>query len=287
MLSRLQLSEESLIRLGQKPSKAAAAHRTAGRGVLHRLQRAEDAAHRAAVPRHHGHDRHRLSGDGRADPLLRHRASFAPATSTRSGVSPTTPSTSCRSRRPGRCWRGARAASCSSARPCCRPIERATGEKPFDMTPFMPFLHGKLDELRPFLKNRVEMTVALHRHPGIAGVMEAAEQLLRAVPGIEIVKLDVPAVGLQSVNLATLAEVQGRAAVEGARGRARRRRRRAGRGLSLRSSRAVRARARLAVQDHEHSRGRRRKHGLSARRTITRISRSSRTSTRSSPTLPI
>ena len=35
----------------------------------------------------------------------------------------------------------------------------------------------------------------------LAGVMEAAEELLRAVPGIEIVKLDVPAVGLQSVNL--------------------------------------------------------------------------------------
>jgi hypothetical protein len=48
------------------------------------------------------------------------------------------------------------------------------------------------------------MTVALHRHPGIAGVMEAAEELLRAVPGIKIVKLDVPAVGLQSVNLAAL-----------------------------------------------------------------------------------
>ena len=82
--------------------------------------------------------------------------------------------------------------------------ERVNGEMPFDLTPFMPFLHGKLDELRPLLKNRVEMTVALHKHPGIAGVMEAAEELLRAVPGIEIVKLDVPAVGLQSVNLATL-----------------------------------------------------------------------------------
>ncbi len=83
-------------------------------------------------------------------------------------------------------------------------FERATGEMPFDMTPFMPFLHANLDRLRPFLKNRVEMTVALHRHPGIAGVMEAAEELLRAVPGIKIVKLDVPGVGLQSVNLATL-----------------------------------------------------------------------------------
>ncbi len=82
--------------------------------------------------------------------------------------------------------------------------ERATGEKPFDLTPFMPFLHAKLDRLLPLLKNGVEMTVALHKHPGIAGVMEAAEELLRAVPGIRIVKLDVPGVGLQSVNLATL-----------------------------------------------------------------------------------
>jgi Fe-S oxidoreductase len=83
-------------------------------------------------------------------------------------------------------------------------VERGTGQKPFDMTPFMRFLHARLDQIRPFLKNRVEMTVALHRHPGIAGVMDAAEELLGAVPGIHIVKLDVPAVGLQSVNLATL-----------------------------------------------------------------------------------
>jgi heterodisulfide reductase subunit D len=83
-------------------------------------------------------------------------------------------------------------------------IERATGSMPFDMTPFMRFLHGRLDTLRPYLKRRVEMTVTLHKHPGIAGVMEAAEELLRAVPGITIVKLDVPEIGLQSINLATL-----------------------------------------------------------------------------------
>ena len=48
------------------------------------------------------------------------------------------------------------------------------------------------------------MKIALHQHPGVAGVMEAAEEIVRAVPGVEIVRLDVPAVGLQSVNLATL-----------------------------------------------------------------------------------
>ena len=35
---------------------------------------------------------------------------------------------------------------------------------PFDLTPFMPVLHGKLDRLRPLLKNRVGMPVQRHRH---------------------------------------------------------------------------------------------------------------------------
>ena len=42
------------------------------------------------------------------------------------------------------------------------------------------------------------MRVALHRHPGIKGVVEAAEDILRAVPGIELVDLGQPAVGLMS-----------------------------------------------------------------------------------------
>jgi Fe-S oxidoreductase len=83
-------------------------------------------------------------------------------------------------------------------------FERATGEKPFDLTPFMRFLRRNLAALRPLLKKRVELRIALHKHPGVAGVMEAAEEIVRAVPGIEIVTLDVAAVGLQSINLSTL-----------------------------------------------------------------------------------
>ena len=30
------------------------------------------------------------------------------------------------------------------------------------------------------------MRIALHRHPGVAGVMEAAAEILQAVPGIEL-----------------------------------------------------------------------------------------------------
>jgi Fe-S oxidoreductase len=83
-------------------------------------------------------------------------------------------------------------------------FERAGREKPFDMTPFMRFLRRHLDELRPLLRHRVELRVALHKHPGISGVVEAAEDILRALPGIELVDLHQPAVGLQSFNLAAL-----------------------------------------------------------------------------------
>ena len=72
------------------------------------------------------------------------------------------------------------------------------------MTPFMRFLTDRLDQLTPHLRRRVEMRVALHKHPGVAGIMEAAARVLRAVPGVEIVDLDQPAVGLQSVNLGVL-----------------------------------------------------------------------------------
>jgi heterodisulfide reductase subunit D len=44
----------------------------------------------------------------------------------------------------------------------------------------------------------VPMRIALHRHPGIHGVVEAAEDILRAVPGVELVDLKQPAVGLMA-----------------------------------------------------------------------------------------
>ena len=83
-------------------------------------------------------------------------------------------------------------------------LEKTRGAKPFEMTPFTLFLRENLDRLRPFLRERVEMRVALHRHPGVRGVVEAAEEILRAVPGIELVDLHRPAVGLQHNNLKVL-----------------------------------------------------------------------------------
>jgi heterodisulfide reductase subunit D len=77
-------------------------------------------------------------------------------------------------------------------------IEKTRGARPFEMTPFMLFLRANLDRLRPLLRRRVDMRIALHRHPGIRGVVEAAEDILRAVPGVHLIDLEQPAVGLMS-----------------------------------------------------------------------------------------
>ena len=83
-------------------------------------------------------------------------------------------------------------------------IERQRGSKPFEMTPFLRFLRERLAMLIPQLRLEVKMRVALHRHPGVPGVMEAALEILQAVPGVELVDLQQPAVGLQSVNVGVL-----------------------------------------------------------------------------------
>jgi heterodisulfide reductase subunit D len=83
-------------------------------------------------------------------------------------------------------------------------LERIRGSRPFEMTPFTLYLRQHLDRLRPMLRQPVPIRIALHRHPGIHGVVEAAEEILGAVPGIEIVDLHQPAVGLQSNNIKVL-----------------------------------------------------------------------------------
>ncbi|RUW27705.1 (Fe-S)-binding protein [Mesorhizobium sp. M4B.F.Ca.ET.215.01.1.1] len=83
-------------------------------------------------------------------------------------------------------------------------VERQRGSRPFEMKPFMRFLRDRLAQLRPHLQHRVDIRVALHKHPGVAGVVEAATEILKMVPGIELVELHQPAVGLQSVHVGVL-----------------------------------------------------------------------------------
>jgi heterodisulfide reductase subunit D len=83
-------------------------------------------------------------------------------------------------------------------------LEKQGGAKPFELTPFILFLRGRLADLKPHLTHADAMRVALHRHPGVAGVMEAAADLLGAVPGVELVDLGIASAGLQSVSLGAL-----------------------------------------------------------------------------------
>src|SRR5215467_284025 len=83
-------------------------------------------------------------------------------------------------------------------------VEKVRGSRPFEMTPFLLFLKTRFEDLRPMLKNPVNMRIALHKHPGVKGVVEAGTELLRMVPGIEIVDLHQPAVGLMSNALNAL-----------------------------------------------------------------------------------
>ena len=84
-------------------------------------------------------------------------------------------------------------------------VERARGRpRPFEMTPFMIYLSSKLDRLRPLLRNPMPLRLALHRHTGVTGAMEAAAEIVSAVPGIALIDLGQPSPGLMSNYLRAL-----------------------------------------------------------------------------------
>ena len=77
-------------------------------------------------------------------------------------------------------------------------------EDPFDLQPIVKFLAGRLDDLRPLMIHPVAKRVGLHEHPGVAGVTEAAQTILRAIPGLEFIDLEQPRVGYHCNMLAAL-----------------------------------------------------------------------------------
>ena len=124
-ISRMQLDDALLARLGQGARQASgAAGEPPGFRVLHRLQRAQDAAHRAACARHHGCARRHLSRSWAARRIAAAWCRCAPAMSRPPAAWPRARSTSCAAARPGRCSRGARRATCSSPRRRCRRSRR-------------------------------------------------------------------------------------------------------------------------------------------------------------------
>jgi heterodisulfide reductase subunit D len=81
---------------------------------------------------------------------------------------------------------------------------RSHGTAPVDLVPFVEYLAGRIDALRPLLRHPVHKRVALNERPAYPGVTAGVKALLSAIPGLEFVDLDVERVGLMSNNLSVL-----------------------------------------------------------------------------------
>ena len=77
-------------------------------------------------------------------------------------------------------------------------------EDPFDLKPILLFLAERLDDLRALMIHPVKKRVGLHEHPGVAGVTESAQAILRAIPGLDFVDLEQPRLGYQCNTLSAV-----------------------------------------------------------------------------------
>lgn len=76
----------------------------------------------------------------------------------------------------------------------------------FDLQHVVPYIADRLDRLAPHLARPVRKRVALHEHPGVAGVTEGVLKILGAIPGLELVELGQPRVGYMCNSLAPVAD---------------------------------------------------------------------------------
>jgi Fe-S oxidoreductase len=83
-------------------------------------------------------------------------------------------------------------------------FERSFGGMPFDLDPIAEFFAERLDDLRPLFVHAVPKRVALQERSALPGVMIAVKRLLRAIPGLEVVELDVPVLSTQASHLSVL-----------------------------------------------------------------------------------
>jgi heterodisulfide reductase subunit D len=77
----------------------------------------------------------------------------------------------------------------------------AATESSIGLQHVVPYIADHLDRLIPHFIHRVDKRVALHEHPGVAGVTEAVLRILGAIPGLSVVDLDQPRVGYMCNSL--------------------------------------------------------------------------------------
>ena len=84
--------------------------------------------------------------------------------------------------------------------------QQSFGAMPFDINPIAEFFAERLDDLRPLFRHAVPKRVALQERAALPGVVTAVKRVLGAIPGLEIVELDVPVVSTQANHLSVLPE---------------------------------------------------------------------------------
>jgi heterodisulfide reductase subunit D len=75
-------------------------------------------------------------------------------------------------------------------------------EAAFGLQHVIPYIASRIGLLRPHFIRSVKKRIALHEHPGIAGVTEGVTTILNAIPGIEMIDLEQPRVGYMCNSLA-------------------------------------------------------------------------------------
>ncbi len=79
-------------------------------------------------------------------------------------------------------------------------------EAGFALGHVVPYIAARIEILRSHFVRSVNKRVALHEHPGVAGVTEGVVKILTAIPGLELVDLEQPRVGYMCNSLAPVPE---------------------------------------------------------------------------------
>ncbi|MGE5268206.1 MAG: heterodisulfide reductase-related iron-sulfur binding cluster [Thiohalocapsa sp.] len=80
----------------------------------------------------------------------------------------------------------------------------SVGALPFDIAPIAEFFAERLDALRLLFTHPVPKRVALQERAALPRVIAAVKEVLRAIPELEVVELDVPVVSTQANHLSVL-----------------------------------------------------------------------------------
>jgi heterodisulfide reductase subunit D len=81
----------------------------------------------------------------------------------------------------------------------------STGQAmPFEIAPLAELFAERIDDLQRLFTHRVEKRVAIQERAAVPSIQQAVKTVLRSIPGLDLVELDVPVVSTQASHLTVL-----------------------------------------------------------------------------------